>query len=41
VKRLEIVAAAVSAAILIIAAGYWVIQVRDVRAQLELADGGK
>jgi len=40
-KRLEIVAAAVSVAILVIAVGYWVIQVRDVRAQLELAYGDK
>jgi hypothetical protein len=39
-KRLEIAAAAVSAAILITAAVYWVLQVRDVLAQFEKAYGG-
>ena len=39
-KRLELTAAAVSAAILITAAVYWVLQVRDVLGQLAKAAGG-
>jgi Co/Zn/Cd efflux system component len=39
-KRIEIVAAAVSAAILLIAAMFWISQVLDVRATLEKAYGG-
>jgi hypothetical protein len=39
-KRLEIAAAATSAAILITAVVYWVLQVRDVLAQFRLAAGG-
>jgi len=38
-KKLEFTAAAVSAAILIAAAIYWTIQIRDVAAMLELAYG--
>lgn len=38
-KRLEITAAAVSAAILITAAVYWIIQIRGVMEMLEMAYG--
>jgi len=39
-KRLEITAAAVSAAILIIAAVYWIIQIRGAMEMLDKAYGG-
>lgn len=40
-RIVEKVAVVVSAAILISAAVYWTIQIRDVRVQLEIAYGGK
>jgi len=39
-KRLEIAAAALSAAILIIATVFWIIQIRGAREMLEKAYGG-